>query len=208
MTCGIYKITSPNGRIYIGQSCRIEARWTHYKAMDCKDQPKLYNSFLKYGVKNHEFAILEECEIFKLNERERYWQEYYNVITQGLNCTLVSTDSKSGHLSEDTKRKISDANRRRSNRKNYSHSKETKEKIGLANKGKKPVGFKGNHTEESKQKMSLAKQGKVTSAETKLKLSLIAKGKPSKLKGRIFTEEERKIMYSTRRKIKNICKHN
>jgi group I intron endonuclease len=208
MTCGIYKITSPIGRIYIGQSCRIEARWAHYKAADCKDQPKLYNSFLKYGVDKHDFVVLEECEVFELNERERYWQEYYDVIKQGLNCTFVATNSKTGHLSEETKKKISNANKGRSNRKNYKHSEETKKKIGSANKGKKTIGFTKNHTEESKQKMRLAKQGKITSPETKLKLSLALKGKPSKLKGRIFTEEERKIMYSTRRKTKNICKLN
>jgi group I intron endonuclease len=196
---GIYKIISPSNKIYIGQSCRIEARWNHYTKMDCKSQPKLYNSFLKYGVENHDFVIVEECQVLKLNERERYWQEWYNVTKDGLNCTLVSTDSRPGHLSDNTKRKISDANRGKSNRENYNHSEKTKQKIGLANKGKKTTGFTGKHTEESKQKMSLAKKGKVTSAETKLKLSLAAQGKPSKLKGRIFTEEERERMYGNRK---------
>jgi hypothetical protein len=50
-------------------------------------------------------------------------------------------------------------------------SKETKEKISLANKGKK-------HSEETKAKMSLSGIGRLASDETKAKLSLAKKGKP------------------------------
>lgn len=42
---GIYKITSPSGRIYIGSSKNIRRRFYSYKNLHCKDQPKLYNSF-------------------------------------------------------------------------------------------------------------------------------------------------------------------
>lgn len=47
---GIYKITNPNGRIYIGQSTDIKFRWGIYRKLKCKDQPSLYNSLKKYGV--------------------------------------------------------------------------------------------------------------------------------------------------------------
>ena len=57
---GIYKITSPSGRIYIGQSKDIEKRFSHYKRYKCKSQNFLYNSFKKYKVKNHLFEILAE----------------------------------------------------------------------------------------------------------------------------------------------------
>jgi hypothetical protein len=50
-------------------------------------------------------------------------------------------------------------------------SKETREKLSLAKKGKKP-------SEETKAKMSLAGMGRLTSDETKAKLSLAKKGKP------------------------------
>ena len=59
---GIYKITSPSGKVYIGQSIDIERRFRHYKRMVCKDQVKVYNSFLKYGVDAHIFEILELCD--------------------------------------------------------------------------------------------------------------------------------------------------
>lgn len=202
--CGIYKITSPSGKVYIGQSTKIENRWTHYRFADCGDQPKLYNSFMKYGVDSHEFVVIEECDISSLNERERHWQEYYNVVKNGLNCKYVSLDDKKGHLSEETKKKISQRLKGKSRRKNYRHSEETKRKIGLSNKmniiktGKKPKGNTNKCSEETKRKISESNKGRKISKEHKLKLSIAAKGKPSKLKGRVFTEEEKQRMYATR----------
>lgn len=56
----IYKITSPSGSIYIGQSIDIKKRKNRYKNLSCKVQPILYSSLLKYGWENHKFEILQE----------------------------------------------------------------------------------------------------------------------------------------------------
>ena len=60
---GIYKITSPSNKVYIGQSVNIQKRFRDYKSLkrSIKQQPRLYNSFVKYGVNNHLFEILSEC---------------------------------------------------------------------------------------------------------------------------------------------------
>ena len=50
---GIYKITSPTGKIYVGQSCNMKKRFVKYKRLDCKSQSRLYNSLLKYWIKNN-----------------------------------------------------------------------------------------------------------------------------------------------------------
>jgi group I intron endonuclease len=97
---GIYKITSPTGRIYIGQSINIEARFYVYKKKHCKKQPALFNSLSKHGVDNHFFEVIEECEISALNERERYYQDLFFVIEKGLNCKLTKTNDKSGYISQ------------------------------------------------------------------------------------------------------------
>ena len=76
MSIGIYKITSPNNKVYIGQSVDIERRFNEYKNKTTHTQPKLLNSLQKYGISNHIFSIIEICVIFDLNTRERYWQEY------------------------------------------------------------------------------------------------------------------------------------
>lgn len=144
---GIYKITSPSGKIYIGQSIDIKYRFSYYYRGECKNQIRLYNSFLKYGVINHNFEIIEECEIDQLNNQERYWQDYYDVIGEnGLNCILTATDSKHVKVSDETKLKMSLAQKGRK------HSKETKLKMSTSQKGKK-------RSEESKIKMSISSKG-------------------------------------------------
>lgn len=106
---GIYKITNPNGKVYIGQSINIEKRWNDYKSLyNSKDQIGIHRSFKKYSVDQHQFEVLEECEESQLNNRERYYQDMYDVTNiNGLNCRLTKTDDKSGKLSEETKLKIS-----------------------------------------------------------------------------------------------------
>ena len=74
---GIYKITNPKGKIYIGQSMHIEKRWERYKYNNSNKQTKLFNSFKKYGYENHTFEILEECNLEQLNEKETYWKQFY-----------------------------------------------------------------------------------------------------------------------------------
>lgn len=109
--CGIYKVTSPTERVYIGQAKNIKARWRDYYGMYSlvKGQVKLYRSFIKYGVASHTFEILEVCEIEKLNERERYWQDFYDVLNGGLNCILQQALEKRRVFSKDTLKKMSHA---------------------------------------------------------------------------------------------------
>ena len=138
---GIYKITSPSNRVYIGQSIRLEERILEYKKnKNCNGQPKLLNSFLKYGIENHFFEIIEECDVILLNERERYWQEFYNVIIEGLNCILTNTLDKRAVFSKTVRKKMSDAGKGRiqsevhikkrvESKSGYKHSEETKNKI-------------------------------------------------------------------------------
>lgn len=100
---GIYKITSPSGKVYIGQSVNIEKRFIRYKNLHCKSQPKIYSSIKKYGWNKHNFEILLECEVYELNGKERYYQDLYNCIgIYGLNCVLTMQKSKSGTQSKST----------------------------------------------------------------------------------------------------------
>ena len=105
---GIYKITNPNGRVYIGQSQNITNRMKNYMGLDCKKQPRLHRSLLKYGYDLHLFEIIEECLFEELNIRERYYQELYDVLSsKGMNCYLTETNILPRKLSQETKDKIS-----------------------------------------------------------------------------------------------------
>ena len=136
---GIYKITSPTNRVYIGQSVDILHRFKTYKRMYSKNQhqTKLHRSFLKHGVINHKFEILEICEYDELNVKERYYQDFYDVLNGGLNCNLTKTNDKSGKVSSETKAKMSIASTGNQHWKGRKHTEETKEKIRLSKLGTK-----------------------------------------------------------------------
>lgn len=97
---GVYKITSPSGKIYIGQTINIEKRIVYYQTLNCKGQRKLYNSLKKYGWENHLFEVLEECSIEDLIPRETHYKYFYDTIENGLNCGV---DGKYGFDSKETK---------------------------------------------------------------------------------------------------------
>ena len=155
---GIYKITSPSDKVYIGQSIDIERRFRHYKRMVCKDQVKIYNSFLKYGVNAHIFEVLELCDTEHLNNRERHYQDLYDSVANGLNLLYVKSEHFNGGHSEESKKKISDS------LKGKTFTDEHKYKIGLSNSRRVL-------SSETIEKHRVNGLGKKASPETKKKMS-------------------------------------
>lgn len=199
---GIYKITNPNGKVYIGQSIDIERRFNHYKLLKCKEQPRLYKSFIKYGVEEHRFEIIWPCFKCYLTKWERYFQEMHKSTGKnGLNCILVKTDDFSGGHSEESKKKISKSLKGRKANQNAIDAliKYNKERV-LTNAERKNLG-NGNRgrtfTKEWIGKLREAQIGKVKSKETKDKISQSLKGRrfseehKQKLKARVITDEWR-----------------
>ena len=139
---GIYKITNPNKRIYIGQSTNIEGRWIKYKQLSCKDQPSLYSSLKKYGPENHIFEIIEECNIEQLDEHEIYWGKQYDVLN---NFNLHNRLGRGfgSFDSDETKRKKSESNKGISRNKGNSYAKghklSPKSIQNITEKRKKPI---------------------------------------------------------------------
>jgi group I intron endonuclease len=169
--CGIYKITSPSGRIYVGQSIDVERRVKKYYQRLPKQQIKLYASFMKYGVDNHIFETLETCERSDLITREMYYISLFDSCNNGLNCTIGGEGflSKELHpcygkpISEEHKKRISEAN------KGKKHTEETKLLISNKNKGK-------NRTDITKKKMGKSQKGRKHTEESKIKMSISQKG--------------------------------
>jgi group I intron endonuclease len=111
---GIYKITSPSGKIYIGQTTNFTKRKNYYKNGAKPYQVRIHNSLQKYGYDAHTIEFIEQCLVENLNERERYWQDFYDVIGEnGLNCRLTETKDKSGFISDESKSKMSEARQNR-----------------------------------------------------------------------------------------------
>ena len=136
---GIYKITSPSGKVYIGQSVNIIKRFYAYRSISTKQQPILHRSFIKYGVENHKFEVIEECEVDDLLRLERYYGIMYNSTSEdNLNCALPSYKDLPAIISDSTKKKLSEG---RLGDKHWNYGKKlndvTKEKIRQSHLGKK-----------------------------------------------------------------------
>lgn len=177
VSIGIYKIVSPNGRIYIGQSNDIKRRWREYKTGKGRGQIKLKNSFAKYGVNAHTFSIITTCEISELNNLERYFQELYNATGKnGLNCVLVESDERKREHSIESKIELS------KKLKDILNNPIIREKMSLCRMGEKNHFFNKKHSEKTKEAISIARKGntvwigKTHTDESKLKMSISRKG--------------------------------
>jgi hypothetical protein len=108
---GIYKITSPSNKVYIGKSTNIYKRWKGYNNLnENKKQFKIFNSLNKYGVTKHKFEIIEVCPPCKLDKREVYWKKNF-IKEYGWDLALFCKifDVGGGPLSEETRLKIGKA---------------------------------------------------------------------------------------------------
>jgi group I intron endonuclease len=200
---GIYKITSPSGKIYIGQSINILKTWKHrYNNLNdrLKKQPKIYNSLLKYGPEAHKFEIIEECLIEELDNKESYYKLLYiNEYgwDKALFCEIYDTN-KGGFKSKETCDKIGKAH------KGKLISYETKQKMRIAKIGNKQS-EKVCLLRSNKMKGNTFNIGKKHSLETKQKISASLKGKPKK-KGYKLTEEHKQKLSESIKKSKALGK--
>lgn len=72
----------------------IEKRWQAH----CQDFNKeinekrpLYSAMKKYGIENFSISEVEECTEKEIDEREKYWIEYYGSFKNGYNATTGGT---------------------------------------------------------------------------------------------------------------------
>lgn len=181
----IYKITSPTGKIYIGQSWHIVRRLQTYKRLECKNQHKLYNSLVNHGIDAHNIEViyefpddisqevLDSYEIF-------YWNQF---IEAGYDMLNLKEPGSRGRDSE-----------------------EIRQKKSLARKGKSPsqawLDSRRGRKLTSEHIENLKKAKAVISEETRRKMSEAKKGKPSWNKGKKASEEHRKKLSTMRKGVK------
>ena len=86
---GIYKITGPDERIYIGKSTDIKSRWQQH----CKSAfhtgtiswAAIHDAMEKQGIDNFTFEVIERVEKENLSSREKFWIEFYGADRYGFN---------------------------------------------------------------------------------------------------------------------------
>jgi len=212
----VYKHTFPNGKVYIGITCRKpEHRWDHGKGyIPC---PKMWNAIQKYGWDN----VLHEILFDSLTAEEAQNKEIeliahynstdnncgYNICiggSLGMFGVSLSDDVREkmslAHIgmwaSDEAKANMSKAQMGNKNNLGKPHSQETREKISAANKGNQNwLGKK--HSKETLEKMSQAQKGRVLSQEGKDRIGAANKGNQTWL-GRHHSEETKKKLSECR----------
>ena len=109
--CGIYCIENLiNNKKYIGQSKNINHRKSeHFSRLRNNKHSNSYlqKSWNKYGEENFKFYILAECEIYELDELEKYYISFFNTMNKNYGYNRESGGNRKKFLSEETKLKIS-----------------------------------------------------------------------------------------------------
>lgn len=161
MTCGIYIIQNKNTKQkYIGQSVNIEKRWIqHINAHDIQSS-RIEKAINKYGSDNFSFSILEELinDSELLNEREKYWIQYYNTYNDKNHYNLTPGGEfcpmKDINIAKKLSKKMSGKNASFYGKR---HSQETINKMSQIKQGAKNPFFNKHHTDENKLKLSKMK---------------------------------------------------
>lgn len=112
----IYKIENIiTHQIYIGQtSFTLEKRWHQHikeskEALDGIRQsfPLFHRMIIKYGEDKFIPSIIEECEDIFLDEREKYWIEYFDSYNNGYNRTFGGKTVPINHSNDVTEFSLS-----------------------------------------------------------------------------------------------------
>lgn len=198
--CGIYKITSPTGGVYIGQAKNLKRRLREYKKPSgATGQTALRNSFLKHGAENHQFDIIEYCSEDELNCSERFWQDEFDSVSRAnLNCILQECNNIRRKMSETT---IENMRTSKLGENNPMYGKkrteESKKKQGDSIRGELNYNFGKKASEETKQRMSNFQKGKVLSEEHKAKIG--RKGELHCNFGKRFSDEQKQKISKTKK---------
>lgn len=141
----IYKITNKlDGKSYIGQTIRenpwmrIKFHFSSYKS----NHGYIHHAISKYGKENFSVYILDDTiDTAILNDLEKYYIDFYNCIApNGYNFTAGGDSGYSQHPEIKLKVRKTFSSRPKTKRsawnKGLPFSKETREKMSLAKKGK------------------------------------------------------------------------
>jgi group I intron endonuclease len=153
MTSGIYSITSPSGKQYIGSAVNIESRRrVHFHLLNKEKHFNvgLQRAYHKYGLSNLIFKTLLLCD---QNDLLMFEQRAIDILCPEYNSCPVAGSQLGRRHTEDAKQRMSIIN------KNRRATPETREKISLSLIGnKRSLGRK--QSDEERRKHSLALVGR------------------------------------------------
>lgn len=111
---GIYKITGPHGKFYIGQAINICQRWKAHRSKlraGCHENAKLQNAWNRHGESEFSFEVIVYCHAEELDAKEQTALDESNAVKDGYNIVaLASGGSRNGRKLPS----VAEANRKRS----------------------------------------------------------------------------------------------
>ena len=156
----IYKLESPNGKIYIGATCRkVEYRWNHGRGYSANKE--LASDIEKYGWENFQKGIIEDnLTKEQAEKKEIYWIDFYKSTSEkGYN---KASGGFHPVLCEQTKAKMSESQKGKERDENY------RRHISESKMGKKNgmYGVKGKEHPTARQVIAISPDGVATEYES------------------------------------------
>ena len=207
---GIYLITNKvNDKVYVGQSVNIERRFQEHLRSGQPDKyaikserdtkTPIHLAMQKYGVQNFTLSILEECKKEELNDKERYWIQYYHSNEKQYGYNISSGGQENFGLTGE----------------NHSQAKLTQSQVDdiiqLLKKGYNLVQINKKYPIVSKSTLSMINQGKIWFNENeKYPIQTLSTARKGQMNGRAkFTDElvmQLRTEYSQGTALKDLCK--
>ena len=162
----IYKSTNKmNKKSYIGRTTMPLSRRIRMhinSSLNGEDNTYFHNAIKKYGQENFAWEIIAKYNsLEELNKAEIEMIGKYNTLENGYNLSLGGSSNAGYKYTKEQKRKNSEMKRGKH------RSEETKKKISEAQKGKKSHNYGKHLTEKTKKKISEATMGNKNSAAKK-----------------------------------------
>ena len=208
-----------NGKCYVGQTQKekgfdyryycsgegIERVYNYHKSL--REHNRSYNEHLLRSIEKYGFKAFEVIKYLdyafsleELNIKEKVYIQLYNSLKNGYNETLGGEGTEGRPHSEETRQKISEANKG-GNHPMYGkyHTEETKQKMSKIKKGENNPMHGNHHSEEVKQKIREGNKGKHLSNEAKQKISEAKKGENNPMYGNHHSEEAKQKISEARK---------
>ena len=181
----IYKAKNiVNGKIYIGQTINTlnHRKLGHLHHANNNSDTYFARAIRKYGIDNFKWQVVCICpNLDVLNEQEQYYISFYGSMNNGYNLTSGGLNCEP---SEETKKKISES------LKGKAKSKDHRKKISISRKG-------ARFSEEHLKNLSIAHQGRTKEHCKKISIAAkkrLANKENNSFYGKKHSEETRKKM--------------